>query len=83
MAFTRALPPTGLDLSTEPGRIGLETFWVFDPVDERAVVEDRQAVLVESADPAVEPLERRARPQGELAPWCVVGTIAGELETIG
>lgn len=33
--LTWGLAPTGIGFSTEPTRLGLETFWVRDPVDDR------------------------------------------------
>ncbi len=35
LVLTEALSPTGFGLSTEPTRLGIETFWVHDPVDDR------------------------------------------------
>ena len=39
LAFTEALPATGIDFSTEPSRVGAEVFWLHDPVDDRTFAE--------------------------------------------
>lgn len=39
LAFTEALPSTGVDFATEPSRLGAELFWLHDPVDDRTFAE--------------------------------------------